>query len=210
MQLEECARGCLGARVLETLATMGDWVQLQRDGVALACRDFGGRGCPVVLLHGLAGHAVEWNNTAAWLTTEARVWALDARGHGRIVRRPSDVSHRARVDDVAFTLDRLELERVILVGQSLGGLTALSVAAQHGERIRGLVLVEASPSDGTEVGASAEEVGGALRRWPVPFASQEAALEFFAELFGSPLAAEAGPPGSRRQPTAGDHASTLT
>lgn len=177
--------------MLETYTTMADSVLRVRDGVVLACRDFGGEGPPVVLLHGLAGHAEEWKETAAWLTREARVWALDARGHGLSARRPTDVSHRARVDDVTFVLDRLELEPVVLVGQSLGGLTALSVAARHGERVRGLVLVEAGPSDGADVLAMAEDVGGALRRWPVPFGSQEAALEFFRERFGSPLAAEA-------------------
>jgi pimeloyl-ACP methyl ester carboxylesterase len=145
----------------------------------------------VVLLHGLAGHAGEWTETASWLTKEARVWGLDARGHGLSARRPDDLSHRARVDDVEFVLDRLELERVVLVGQSLGGLTALSVAARNAERVRGLVLVEASPSDGADARATVEEMGAALRRWPVPFGSHEAAVEFFTERFGSPLAAEA-------------------
>jgi pimeloyl-ACP methyl ester carboxylesterase len=170
---------------------MGDCVFFVRDAAWLACRDFGGEGDPVVLLHGLAGHAEEWRSTVTWLTAEARVWALDARGHGMSERRPGDVSHRARVDDVAFVLERLELDAVVLVGQSLGGLTALSFAAENSERVRGLVLVEASPSNGGDVRAMAEEVGEALRRWPVPFRSRESALEFFAERFGSPLVAEA-------------------
>lgn len=170
---------------------MDDWVLLVRDGVELACRDFGGVGHPVVLLHGLAGYAEEWKGTASWLTAQAHVWAFDARGHGRSTRQPSDVSHGARVDDVVFALDRLALGPVVLVGQSLGGLTALSVAARHAERVRGLVLVEASPSDGVDARVMADEIAEALRRWPVPFPSRETALAFLMERFGGPLAAGA-------------------
>jgi pimeloyl-ACP methyl ester carboxylesterase len=169
---------------------MDDRVLLKRDGVTLACRDFGGHGAPIVLLHGLAGHAGEWEDTAERLANDARVWALDARGHGLSERRPSDLSHRARVDDVAFVLDQLELDPVVLVGQSLGGLTGVSVAARHSELVRGLVLVEASPSDGTDARTMAEDMGEALRRWPVPFRSREAAVIFFASRFGNQLAAE--------------------
>jgi pimeloyl-ACP methyl ester carboxylesterase len=170
---------------------MGGSVSLVRDGVSLSCRDFGGEGTPVILLHGLAGHSEEWRETASWLTGSARVWALDARGHGLSTRRPPATSHQARVDDVEFVLERLQLDHVVLVGQSLGGVTALSLAARHPQRVRGLVLVEASPSDGGDARTMAEEVGEALRRWPVPFRSREAALEFFTHRFGSRLAAEA-------------------
>jgi pimeloyl-ACP methyl ester carboxylesterase len=169
---------------------MDDSVLLVRDGVTLACRDFGGDGPPVLLLHGLAGHAEEWRDTAARLRAAWRVWALDARGHGLSARLPGDVSHRARVDDVAFVVDRLQLEPVVLVGQSLGGLTALSAAARHEEQVRALVLVEAGPSDGADVGPMAADVGEALRQWPVPFASRAASVEFFTDRFGSRRAAE--------------------
>ena len=40
------------------------WHVLSRDGAALACADFGGEGGPVLLLHGLCGHAEEWRETA--------------------------------------------------------------------------------------------------------------------------------------------------
>src|SRR5690348_13965862 len=169
----------------------GDWGLLERAGLELAYRDFGGDGPPIVLLHGLAGHAGEWADTASWLTGIAHVVALDARGHGRSERRPGDVSHRARVDDVAFVLDRLELAPVVLVGQSLGGVTALSVAARYRERIRGLVLVEASPSRGGDARQMAEDVGASLRQWPVPFSSYAEVVAFFEERFGSHGSAEA-------------------
>ncbi len=56
--------------------------ELTRDGVHLAVRDFGGEGPPVVLLHGLAGHAEEWAQTASWLTARC-TWTNRMRGARR-------------------------------------------------------------------------------------------------------------------------------
>jgi pimeloyl-ACP methyl ester carboxylesterase len=171
---------------------MDSWTTLDRDGVRLACRHFGGGGQPVLLLHGLAGHADEWAQTASWLTRRCRVEALDARGHGRSERAPADVSLDAQVADAAFVIERLGLRPVVLVGQSLGGVTALVLAAEQPDLVRGLVLVDASPSGGPEEAESAAaEISAALQRWPVPCRSRAAALDFFGERFGSPLAAAA-------------------
>jgi pimeloyl-ACP methyl ester carboxylesterase len=154
---------------------------LLRDGVRLAVTDFGGHGPPVLLLHGLAGSAGEWTETAAWLTERARVIAPDARGHGDSERVPSDVSREAHVADAVFVAEQLDLGPLVVVGQSLGGLTALLLASRHARLVRGLVLVEAGPRGGDRSANEAHvaELGEALRRWPVPFASREAATEFF-------------------------------
>jgi pimeloyl-ACP methyl ester carboxylesterase len=159
---------------------------LEREGVRLSYLDFGGDGPPVVLLHGLAGHAGEWAETARWLSERAQVLALDARGHGRSEREPSDVTRAAHVADVAFVVEQLDLEPVVLIGQSLGGQTALLVAAERRDIVRGLVLADASPAEGRE--SEVADVQRALAGWPVPFPSRDAALSFFG---GPSLAAEA-------------------
>lgn len=66
-----------------------------RDGVRLACRDWGGPGQPLLLLHGLAGHAGEWGALARCLSSRYRVVAVDQRGHGASERHPQDVSRAA-------------------------------------------------------------------------------------------------------------------
>lgn len=159
---------------------MGATVPFERDGVRLAAHDFGGDGPAVLLLHGLAGYAGEWGETAAWLTRRARVVALEARGHGRSERHPPDVSPEAHVADAAMVIDRLELARCVVVGQSLGGVVALRLAAGHPQAVRGLVLVEAGPEGGGPgVDDKVAAVDASLRRWPVPFGSRASAVDFF-------------------------------
>ncbi|WP_405463053.1 alpha/beta hydrolase [Streptomyces jietaisiensis] len=148
-----------------------------RDGVRLVCRDWGGSGAAVVLLHGLAGHAGEWDATAARLSTTHRVVAVDQRGHGASERLPADVSRAAYGEDVLAVTDRLGLQPPVLVGQSLGGHTAVLTAARHPGLVRALVLVEAGagePGPGTPA-----DIGAWLDSWPVPFPSREAAVRFF-------------------------------
>jgi pimeloyl-ACP methyl ester carboxylesterase len=160
--------------------------------VRLACRDFGGDGCPVLLLHGLAGHAEEWAQTASWLTQRSHVLALDARGHGHSERYPSDVSRDAQVADAAFVTERFGFSPAVVVGQSVGGLTALSLAARRPELVLGLVVADASPEGGGEgVESEADAIGAALNSWPVPFRSLADARAFFAQHFGGTVAAEA-------------------
>ncbi|HWH96588.1 MAG TPA: alpha/beta hydrolase [Baekduia sp.] len=178
---------------------MASEVLYERDGVRLAGIDFGGGGPPVLLLHGLAGYAGEWAQTAGWLTERARVVALDARGHGNSEPLPADVSRSAHVADAAFAVESLGLAPVVVVGQSLGGLTALLLAAERPDLVRGLVMVEAGAGGGGDASshaANVAELGNSLRRWPVPFASRQAAVEFFG---GPSLNAEAWAGGLARR-----------
>src|SRR4051812_42611416 len=152
---------------------------MTRDGVRLACRDFGGAGPSVLLLHGLAGHADEWAQTASWLRSRCRVLALDARGHGRSERLPADVSRDSLVADAVFVVEQLSLQPVVVVGQSVGGLTALSLAARRPDLMRGLVLVDGSPAGGGEAVEDAVNASAAaLQAWPVPFGSRSDAEAF--------------------------------
>jgi pimeloyl-ACP methyl ester carboxylesterase len=181
---------------------MNPWHVLRRDGVRLVCRDYGGDGLPVLLLHGLAGHSEEWAETASWLTRRHRVVALDARGHGRSERVPADVSPEAHVADAAFVVERLGLSPVVVVGQSLGGVTALGLAADRPDVVQGLVLVDASPAGaGERAAVVVSDLGDALRRWPVPFASRTAAEAFFGSGVEGSLASVAWADGLEQRDT---------
>jgi len=130
----------------------------------------------VALLHGLAGYAGEWMQTASWLVPERHVVALEQRGHGRSERTPGDVSRRAFVDDAAAWLEETGIAPAVVVGQSLGGHTAFLLAAERPELVDRLVVVEATPEAAPD---APEAVRRWLDRWPVPFPSRDAALAYF-------------------------------
>ncbi|WCD91011.1 Non-heme chloroperoxidase [Streptomyces xanthophaeus] len=153
-----------------------------RDGVRISCRDWGGDGHPLVLLHGLAGHAGEWDDISRALSPRYRVVAMDQRGHGASERQPLDLSRAAYVADVVAVADQLDLQQPVLIGQSMGGNTAMLTAAAHPGLIRALVLVEAGP--GGPNPHTPAEIGGWLDSWPMPFPSREAAVQF---LGGGPV-----------------------
>ena len=167
---------------------MRDWIDLERDGVHLACLDYGGEGPPVLILPGLAGHAGEWAETASWLTERARVLVLDARGQGHSERHPEDVSPEAHLADTTFAVERLEIAPVVVIGHSIGGQRAIMLAGERPELVRALVVADSGP--GADEGA--EEIVTAVRddlaSWPAPFESKHAAVEYFG---GPSLKAEA-------------------
>lgn len=162
------------------------WHVLERPDARLWFQDSGGHGPVVVLLHGLAGHAGEWRPLARGLGDGYRIIALDQRGHGHSTRRPADVSREAFVADAAALIREVSTTPVTLVGQSLGGHTAMLTAARHPDLVERLVMVEAGV--GGDDPGDMEQVGAWLRSWPVPFRSLDHAKEFFG---GDTIAAQA-------------------
>ena len=157
--------------------------QFERDRTRLAYVEFGGDGPPILLVHGLAGHAGEWRHCAeALLHGGYSVFALDQRGHGASERDPADMSRAAFVEDCAATIGELGRGPVTLIGQSMGASTALLTAAAHPELVRSLVVIEGSP-DGPEPPDPNPPIAADIREWlsawPVPFADERAALDFF-------------------------------
>ncbi|MET9383443.1 alpha/beta hydrolase [Streptomyces sp. NPDC002928] len=132
---------------------------------------------PVLLLHGLAGHMAEWDDLTTRLLADGhRVVRYDARGHGESTRRPRDMTRAAAVQDAVTLIDHLSLSPAILVGQSLGGLTALLTAAAHPLLVDSLILVEAGPA-GRNPDLPAQ-IAGWLDSWPTPFKSFADATAF--------------------------------
>lgn len=99
---------------------------------------------PLVLLHGLGEGRVSWAPVIEQLAARRRVFALDMRGHGDS-DWPGTYSFQVMRDDVVGALDQLGLDRVTLVGHSMGGGVAYMVAIEWPERIDRLVIEDAPP-----------------------------------------------------------------
>ncbi|WP_412540021.1 alpha/beta hydrolase [Longispora sp. K20-0274] len=134
-------------------------------------KDFGGAGAPIVLLHGLMGRARAWTGTADWLTGHGRVLGLDSRGHGAAPPGPFDTD--TRVADVIAVLD--EVGPAVLVGHSMGGMTAWQVAGRRPDLVRGIVIIDMSAlGKGRTAGWRAY-----FDTWPESFASRAEVEAFF-------------------------------
>jgi pimeloyl-ACP methyl ester carboxylesterase len=121
------------------------------DGIATHYWDYGsdtGSGVPVLMLHG-SGPGV-----SAWANWRLNMQALADQGHRVLAPDLVGFGYTERPDDVYYSLDTwrdhvwsflkaMDVERVAIVGNSLGGRIALAMAAQHPERISRMVLMGA-------------------------------------------------------------------
>jgi pimeloyl-ACP methyl ester carboxylesterase len=101
-----------------------------------------GEGAPLVLIHGTGGAWQTWLLNLAALGARHRVIAVDLPGFGRSGRLPPAPDTRAFAASLVELLDQLGLERVTVVGHSLGGVVAMRFAADHPARTASLVLVD--------------------------------------------------------------------
>ena len=104
----------------------------------------------VVLIHGIASRAAQWNGVMAELGRTCHVIAVDLLGHGESAKPRGDYSLGAHACGVRDLLAALGHDRITLVGHSLGGGIAMQFAYQFPERVERLVLVN-SGGLGSEV-----------------------------------------------------------
>jgi pimeloyl-ACP methyl ester carboxylesterase len=100
-----------------------------------------GHGPPVVLIHGVAGRAEQWDQTVQLLADNHTVVAPDLLGHGDSAKPRGDYSLGAHASGIRDLLVALDIERATVVGHSLGGGIAMQFAYQFPERCARLVLV---------------------------------------------------------------------
>jgi pimeloyl-ACP methyl ester carboxylesterase/DNA-binding SARP family transcriptional activator len=106
-----------------------------------------GREPAILGVHGSAGHAYLFRTWGEALSPEIRVVAVDLRGHGLSDKPPSGYTVDDHVQDLLDLIAALALPRPILLGHSLGGSITTFVAEAAGDRIGGLVLLDAVVGD---------------------------------------------------------------
>lgn len=106
-----------------------------------------GRGRPVLFLHGWLGSWRYWFPTMEVVAEHFRTYSFDFWGFGDSRRKQTQESIQAYSDQVIRFLDELGIDRVQLVGHSMGGMVALKTAINHPDRITRVATVGA-PIDG--------------------------------------------------------------
>lgn len=119
------------------------------DGLALFYRDFGRDvpGTPVICLPGLTRNSRDFVEVAAHIGARRRVITPDLRGRGNSAHDPEWRNYHpgTYINDVWMLLDSLGIERVIVIGTSLGGLIAMGMAAMNAERLAAVVMNDVGP-----------------------------------------------------------------
>ena len=160
------------------------------DGRPLSAVRLGDGDPEVTLLHGAGLNAHTWDRTV--LALQRPALALDLPGHGDSGwRDDADYTGRTLAADIAPAVRQWTRSPQVLVGQSLGGLTAAALAASHPELVRALVIVDIAP--GLDPAGGAAQIR-AFFSGPTHWASRdelvERALSF--GLGGDRTAAERG------------------
>ena len=111
--------------------------------VALAFEDVG-TGPPLLLLHGLYGSSSNWRRIAKALSDHHRVLSVDLRNHGGSPWTAT-MSYAEMAEDVAALIDRLDLDRPSVLGHSMGGKVAMTLALTDAPRVGRLIVVDIAP-----------------------------------------------------------------
>lgn len=103
---------------------------------------------PLLMMHGLTRNSADFEPLISHLDEDRRTIVPDQRGRGRSEYDPDPSRYRpdVYVEDMWALLDRLEVEKVICIGTSMGGLMSMVMGAQKPDRVSGIVLNDIGPA----------------------------------------------------------------
>lgn len=98
----------------------------------------------IVILHGLFGSKRNWQSIARKLSKENQIFTLDLRNHGDSIHSIT-MNYQEMADDVFQFIADHSLQKVSIVGHSMGGKVAMQLALNHPEIIEKLIIMDISP-----------------------------------------------------------------
>jgi len=130
---------------------------------------------PIVCVHGYTGSADAFNALARHLHDRYRILAFDVRGHGESAWSPTGAYRYAdQASDLAEFAKQLGLDKFVLIGTSMGGIIAMTYAAEHAERLLGLVINDIGP----DAEAGTQRITQMVGSRPDSFATLEEAMAY--------------------------------
>jgi pimeloyl-ACP methyl ester carboxylesterase len=124
------------------------WYQ-SADGLRLYARDYAHSEpqATILCMHGLTRNSADFAQLCEHLSDRFRVIAVDQRGRGlsQYDHDPSRYNPMVYVQDMITLLDHLALDKVVLIGTSLGGLMAMIMTSMQPQRVAGVVLNDIGP-----------------------------------------------------------------
>jgi esterase len=100
-----------------------------------------GTGQPLIILHGMLGTLDNWHTLSKRFATSYRVIAADLRNHGRSPHSDS-LTYKAMAEDVLELMDSQHLDSSHIIGHSMGGKVAMTLALANPTRVSRLIVVD--------------------------------------------------------------------
>jgi esterase len=163
-----------------TTSTQPDSKTLSVNDLALHYLEWGGADAPdIVCVHGYTGSADAFNALARQLKDRFHILAPDVRGHGESAWSPAGAYQYAdQAGDLAAFVDRLGLDRFVLIGTSMGGIIAMAYAVAHPQRLLGLVINDIGP----DAEAGTQRITQMVGSRPEEFATLDNAMAYRREM----------------------------
>jgi pimeloyl-ACP methyl ester carboxylesterase len=114
-----------------------------RDGVNLRYLNTGTGDPTLVFIHGWCCDQSMWGEQIEAFAPKHRVIAVDLRGHGESDKPDQDYEIAGFADDMAWLIQEIGLDRPVLIGHSMGGVTTLNLLLKHPDIARAAVFVDA-------------------------------------------------------------------
>jgi N-formylmaleamate deformylase len=114
----------------------------ETNGIKIHYTRTGGSKPPLILLHGLTANGACWTALAHALEGEYNVIMPDARGHGKSSAPDHGYRYEDHANDVVGLIKAMRISSPVLLGHSMGGMTAAVVASRKPNLLRGLILAD--------------------------------------------------------------------
>lgn len=111
-------------------------------GIQLSYLEWNQGSEPLLLLHGLADHALVWSSLGEYLAESYHIIAPDMRGHGESSKPDNDYTFASAIADLEALMDYVGWSSAHIIGHSWTGKLAPIWAKQHPERFRSMILVD--------------------------------------------------------------------
>lgn len=103
-----------------------------------------GKGQPFIILHGLFGQSDNWNTLAKQFAKTYEVFTIDIRNHG-LSPHSEIFTYEAMSDDLIELVQQEKMQKIILLGHSMGGKVAMQFALNHSQHLFKLIISDIAP-----------------------------------------------------------------
>lgn len=98
----------------------------------------------IIILHGLYGASDNWLSVSRELENDFRIILADQRNHGKSPHS-EEHTYQAMADDLNRLMEKLDIQKAILIGHSMGGKTVMRFCLEHPEKVEKMIVVDIAP-----------------------------------------------------------------